>query len=211
MMSELLVTKPSSKKSRTLTPRAFAQLLKWLDRGANSEGQNYLEMRERLVAYFDRKNCAEPDELADETLNRVALRLEAEGTIESDPPAKYCYIVARFIFMENLRAAQKENQLVADLRRERARAEKEVMVEDDEPAIKERRLACLEQCTAKLDAANCRMIIRYYTGRERVKIDNRRALAEELKITMNALSIRACRIRERLEACVRQCMGARVK
>lgn len=63
-------------------------------------------MRARLVAYFDHKNCAAPNDLADETLNRVAHRLEEEGIIESETPAKYCYIVARFVFMENVRAAR---------------------------------------------------------------------------------------------------------
>ncbi|MCA1849645.1 MAG: hypothetical protein LC672_00990, partial [Acidobacteria bacterium] len=71
-MSELPVPKAGQKRDWTLTPRAFHQLLNWLDEGAGSEGRKYLEMRRRLVAYFDRKNCPAPDELADETLNRVA-------------------------------------------------------------------------------------------------------------------------------------------
>jgi hypothetical protein len=40
-----------------------------------------------------------------------------------------------------------------------------------------------------------------------VKIALRRKLAARLGVTMNALSIRACRIRDRLEACVRACSG----
>lgn len=71
---------------------------------AHSDGQNYLEMRQRLVAYFDRKNCSAPNELADETLNRVTRRLEEENLTDSEAPAaKYCYIVARFVFLEYLR------------------------------------------------------------------------------------------------------------
>jgi hypothetical protein len=52
------------------------------------------------------------------------------------------------------------------------------------------------------------IIARYYVGKARVKIEHRRVMAEELGITMNALSIRACRIRDKLEACVRGCAGA---
>jgi len=40
-----------------------------------------------------------------------------------------------------------------------------------------------------------------------VKIANRRSLAESLGITMNALAIRACRLRDKLAACVRQCVN----
>jgi hypothetical protein len=72
-----------------MTPGAFRQFLNWLDQGVDSSGEKYLEMRRRLVGYFDRKNCLTPDELADETLNRVARRLEEEGAITDTPPARY--------------------------------------------------------------------------------------------------------------------------
>jgi hypothetical protein len=66
---------------------------------------------------------------------------------------------------------------------------------------------CLRQCAAKLDRNSRDLIFRYYIGEEKVKIDNRRALARALAITTNALTIRACRIREKLELCVRECVG----
>jgi len=52
------------KKEWLLTGPAFERLLSWLDQGTNSSGQSYLDLRQRLVAYFDRKNCRTPDELA---------------------------------------------------------------------------------------------------------------------------------------------------
>ena len=200
----------AQKKDRALTPRAFELLLNWLDSGTNSGGRKYLEMRERLVAYFDRKNCSVPDELADETLSRVAGRLEEEGSTDSDAaPAKYCYIMARFVFLEHLRRAQKENALLDNVRRQSESHSFPVPDARDETELKERMLDCLEQCTGKLSAQNRELISKYYTGKERVKIENRRALAEELGITQNALSIRACRIRDKLEVCVQQCVAAR--
>src|SRR5262245_6008855 len=69
----------------------------------SSGGEKYLEMRRRLVGYFDRKNCVSPDDLADETLNRVARRLEEEASIDDTESARYCYIVAKFVFLEYLR------------------------------------------------------------------------------------------------------------
>src|SRR2546423_645005 len=90
-MSDSPMQRLSPKKEWILAPAAFRRLLQWLDEGTDSEGQKYLEMRRRLVAYFDRKSCAAPDELADETLNRVARRLIEEGAIETKTPAKYCY------------------------------------------------------------------------------------------------------------------------
>jgi len=199
-MSELPLPAPQHKKDWVLTPRALDQLLSWLDEGSDSHGQRYLEMQRRLVSYFDRKNCATPDELADETLNRVARRLEEEGTIESDTPARYCYIVARFVFMEHLRETHKGDAALNEMQKKSPDYSAAAEVDS-----KEKFLDCLEQCTGKLEPTNRRIITGYYVGKERVKIENRRALAESLGITMNALSIRACRIREKLEACVRQC------
>lgn len=207
MMREVSSRMVERKGFWELTPEIFHRLLKWLDEGASSDGQKYLEMRRRLVAYFDRKNCVRPDELADETLNRVARRLEEEaGAIEGDAPARYCYIVARFVFMEHLRETQKDDALVNELRRQSQRGNgPATSATDDERKIKEQRLNCLEQCLSKLESASREVIARYYIGKARVKIEHRRALAEDLGITMNALSIRACRIRDKLETCVREC------
>jgi DNA-directed RNA polymerase specialized sigma24 family protein len=186
----------------TLSERSFERFLDWLDNGSSTDGQAYLEMRRRLVTYFDRKNCLEPDELADETLNRVARRLEEEGSIESDTPAKFCYTVARYVFLESLRSNRsKEVSIDEDIR---------PIVDDSRPQTnaadeKEQMLQCLEKCCNTLELASRELIVRYYHGKEREKIENRRRMAENLGISMNALSIRACRIRDRLEICVRKC------
>lgn len=206
-MSEPSVQSFKPKKDWTLSPPALNRLLDWLDDGEGSEGQKYLEMRRRLVAYFDRKSCAAPDELADETLNRVARRLEEEGELESDTPAKYCYVVARFVFLESLRETRKKDQMLDDIRRHSDADTFSAPQSVDEKEVRERMLSCLDQCTGKLELSNREIILRYYVGKERVKIENRRALAETLGITINALSIRACRIRDKLEGCVRQCVG----
>lgn len=201
-MIEPFVRKREQKKDWPLTAHAFDGLLNWLKEGENSEGKNYLELRRRLIAYFDRKNCVDPDELTDETLNRVARRLEEEGRIHSETPAKYCYIMARFVFMEYLRETQKHNDAFDEMKRQK-KGHGGMAVEAGDG--KEVLLNCLERCTSELPSANRDLITKYYIGKERVKIENRQALAKRLGITMNALSIRACRIRDKLEACVRQC------
>jgi DNA-directed RNA polymerase specialized sigma24 family protein len=198
----LMMQRVELKKDWVLSENAFRRLLDWLDEGSPSDGQKYLEMRQRLFAYFDRKNCLNPDELADETLNRVARRIEEEGTIITEVPAKYCYITARFVFMEYLRQAGKEPVLLDESAKDTA-----VYQPSDEEEQKEKVLKCLEKCLGQLEPENRRLITQYYYGAERVKIENRRALAESLNITNNALSIRACRIRDKLESCVKKCSG----
>src|SRR5215468_4785967 len=81
----------------------FSRLLDWLDDGVDSCGERYLEMRRRLIAYFDRRHCQFVDDLADETLDRIASTLQRDGTIAVTPQARYCYVVARFVFLEEVR------------------------------------------------------------------------------------------------------------
>ena len=192
----------SRKKHWTATASAFQRLLNWLDGETDSEGQKYLEMRRRLVAYFDRKSCKTPDDLADETLNRVARRLEEENISEAQDPAKYCYIVARFVFMEYLRSSRQEDALASDLTRNATEVTSKFDQSQEERDIM---LSCLEGCINRLDPEGRQIIVGYYVGKEREKIENRRSLAQTFGITSNALSIRACRIRSKLEKCVREC------
>src|SRR5262249_11538815 len=132
-----------TKKDWPLYPSAFQKLLAWFDEASNSDGQNYLRMRTRLIAYFDRKNCITPEDLADETLNRVARRLDEEGKIESDSPAKYCYIVARFVFMEHLRYRQKETSFQHEALRQSVTPRFPDAANDETNELKEVMLNCL--------------------------------------------------------------------
>jgi DNA-directed RNA polymerase specialized sigma24 family protein len=198
------VPKTEPKRDWNPSASAFQRLLAWLDQESDSGGQSYLTIRERLVGYFDRKNCLAPEDLADETLNRVARRLEEENVATSDAPARYCYITARFVFMEYLRETKRADHALGQV--QRLASDHETLM-NEAAAEKELRHKCLDQCMGTLDLASREIITKYYIGRERVKIENRRSLAESLGVTINALSIRACRIRAKLEKCVRDCVG----
>src|SRR5437763_189010 len=71
-----------------------------------------------------------------------------------------------------------------------------------------RLLECLDGCLEKLPAETRMLIMEYYQLRKQAKIDRRKALAEELGIPVNALRIRAHRVRAQLEECVMGCLEA---
>jgi DNA-directed RNA polymerase specialized sigma24 family protein len=190
------------KKTWIITPKAFQNLLAWLDYGENSDGERYLEIRRRLVYFFDRKDCRNSDDLADETLNRVARRLEEEGRIEAETPAKFCYITAKFVFLESLRDKEKLNIQIDEVVENTL-----VIAAIEKNNLKENRLNCLDICTNNLENSNREIIFGYYFGEERIKIENRRNLAAKYNLSSNALSIRACRIREKLQICMEKCVG----
>jgi len=185
--------------------KVFQNFLHWLDEGTNSNGQRYLEVRRRLELYFDRKNCVAPADLADETLNRVARKLEENGDINDVAPLQYCYITAKYVFLEALRA-EKRAPFYRPLTASNLSGQSATLLEADSASQqKEKIAACLDQCLKTLSAADRELIVDYYHGQQRGKIERRAALAARLGLTANALSIRACRVRQKLEVCIQSC------
>jgi DNA-directed RNA polymerase specialized sigma24 family protein len=158
-------------------------------------------MRRRLSGYFDRKGCRTPDDLADETLNRVSRRLEEEGTLAEGLPGRYCYIVAKFVFLEHIRRARGALEVPIDPSGTDPAAN---TAADDLPGL-EKRLSCLDRCLGALPARDRELILGYYSRGTEGAAARRRELAVRLGLTTNALAVRACRIRGALERCVRSC------
>jgi DNA-directed RNA polymerase specialized sigma24 family protein len=198
------------RETSVFTKFAFERLLEWLDEGVDSRGETYLEMRRRLVAYFERRNRLSADELADETFNRIVRTLERDGAIATTPPARYCYVVAKFVLLEDVRRERRHVRLHEERAAGAASVYGETRVEPDANlAAEEQRLACLECCLETLNPEQRELIVEYYRDEGRQKIDRRRGLAQRLGISMNALGIRASRIRGALEACVNAGRGHR--
>jgi DNA-directed RNA polymerase specialized sigma24 family protein len=184
------------------TDTPFSRLLEWLDDGADSRGERYLEIRQRLVAYFDRRNRPAPDVLADETFDRIARTLEDEGHIRVTPPARYCFVVAKYVLLEDVRRAKRYIPL------DEARSVSPG-TRGDEDADRHRALACLDRCLDRLKPDDRTLIVEYYRDAKKARIDRRRTLASTLGVTMNALGIRTWRLRTSLETCVTDCQQKR--
>jgi DNA-directed RNA polymerase specialized sigma24 family protein len=183
------------KKDWVADSQAFEALVEWLDGsgGIGGEGGSYVAMHGRLASYFTRKGCRAPEELADEALTRVARRLSEEGTIAGVVPAQYCYIVARFVWLEHLRSPDYAPAAVLGEVRDRS-------LPADEGH--ERMLASLDDCLGQLTEPERTIILGYYAGATTERMTKRRDLAAKFGLTANALTIKASRLRERLRACM---------
>src|SRR5215203_200069 len=155
MMGVMPKTEP--RPAREPDETAFHGLLEWLDQGSDSDGQRYVEIRDRLVIYFARRNCRGPEDLADQTLNRVARRLKEERTIDDILPAQYCYVVARFVMLESLRQVHRE--VISNPREQH---ETGLRVGEDVTEEREQMMDCLEECLAAHRAADRELILEYY-------------------------------------------------
>ncbi len=182
---------PDSLPAREAHDLSFDQLLR---------SPRFEELRSRLIRIFARRGCSIPEDLADETVSRVVAKLpEIAPTYEGDP-VRFFHAVARNVYLEYTRRPRTvpiDDNL--DWRAPRG----------DEASSSEVKYECLESCMGTLSRDDRWLIGEYYRHRKGAKIDNRKALAAQLEIGMNALRIKACRIRRRLQECAFECAKTR--
>jgi DNA-directed RNA polymerase specialized sigma24 family protein len=179
-----------------LTSEAFDKLLDHFSPDPEEAARRYEVMRVKLIRYFEWRSCPLPEDEADLTIDRVTRRIdEGENIFNLNA---YFFTVARLVFMETLKRRERPTDLDAVLAVPAASASL------DEK--KETRLRCLDDCLDKLPIESRSLILGYYQDEGGAKIARRRQLAEALGIPLNALRIRAHRVRTILEKCVAGCL-----
>src|SRR5215468_5171263 len=86
----------------SLTAASFESLLAHLGPDREIAGRAYIELRRALFMFFAARGVVSPDEMTDETINRVARRLSEGKRIMTESPANYFYGVARNVWRESL-------------------------------------------------------------------------------------------------------------
>jgi DNA-directed RNA polymerase specialized sigma24 family protein len=190
------------KKEWVLTQDAFDTLLDWLDADRNRAGNKYEAIRLRLIKIFTCRGCSEAEELTDETINRVSARVnEVAGSYTGDP-ALYFYGVSQKVHLEYLRKCRKRKaELDIDSTVGPRNTSTVSLADNIEPQYQ-----CLERCLDHLPRDNRKLVLEYYQQERHAKIEHRKLLATELGIAVNALRIRAHRIRLVLQQCVHECL-----
>jgi DNA-directed RNA polymerase specialized sigma24 family protein len=179
---------PSRRPRWSLTPGALDRLLRQLAPDPEEAGQEYERLRRRLIHFFERRRCAAPDDLADQALDRLARRLD-EGAEVRDAAA-FLHGIAMRVWQESWRSPPAGAIPMAS--------------GPDEEA--ERQDRCLGECLSQLETGDRDVLLRYYDGDRRQRIEGRSRLAAELAVSPNALRIRTHHLRQRLESCVRACL-----
>lgn len=187
----------TSKPKYVPTAEAFDKFLALFSSDREEAGKEYEKLRTRLIRFFEWRGCASPDILTDRTFDRVMRKIDEGEEITS--PTGYVCSVANFIFLEN-NDPGRLTELDDELARPSADPS-QLEIEDDDPL-----LDCFDKCLDELPPDNKNLILAYYQEDKGTKIDLRRQLAEKLGIQMNALRIRAHRIRNTLEECIQHCL-----
>ena len=181
-------------KQWTLSQSSFDRFLANLDSDRDRAGQKYEALRNRLVKFFEWRACRFADDLADETLDRVARKVDKGEQINDY--INYSFGVARLLYLEAVKKQVKQQAVIIEM------PLMNNFHEEEDP-----QLNCLETCLQKLSENNRTMILHYYHNDKQAKIDYRKKLAEKLGLSLNALRIKALRVRGKLEECVFKCLN----
>ena len=179
-----------ARQLRALQKSDFDRLLLWLDPNPDLAGELYEKIRWRLIAIFASRGCRIPEELADETIDRVARRVtDIEATYVGDK-ALYFLGVMNNVHHEYLKRPRLS----------------EFAPPAEDSVVKEQTYLCLDKCIEKLTPHGREIIEQYYAAEKRAKIDLRKRIAAALGISNSNLRLRALRIRAKLQVCIERCV-----
>jgi DNA-directed RNA polymerase specialized sigma24 family protein len=174
-----------------LTKERLEALLDALDMNREKAISAYETMQKKLIKYFEWNGCWRAEECADETIDRVAMKIEELGKqIRAADKFSFALGVAIHVLQEYAKQAR---NLVAD----DGRATK--VANDDHEASESEMITLLKECIEWLVPKQRDLIRRYYW-----ESDQRVALAEELGLTMNGLYTEAFRVKEALHDCMKR-------
>ncbi len=154
----------------------------------------YEDLRRRLIRFFKWNHADLPEDLADETLDRLARRLcSPQETILE--PLKFASGIARLVLKEHWRNTHRREEALVELLQEgmeKARREQERRDQQECAAV-------LERCLDAIPEPSRTLVQRYFSSESRAHIQQRQKLAQEYGISLNALRNRVMRIRKELE------------
>src|SRR5712691_8554073 len=179
-----------AKNLQALRQEDFDRLRSWFDPDPERAGVAYEKIRWRLIAILASRGCRVPEELADETIDRVARRVADIRAAYVGDQANYFLGVMNNVHHEYMKRPTFP-QLVEG---------------DDDVEANEMTHRCLDKCLDKLAPHSRNLIERYYASDKQAKIDLRKRIAAEFGISLNNLRLRALRIREKLQVCIEQCL-----
>jgi DNA-directed RNA polymerase specialized sigma24 family protein len=185
-------------KMWNLSEKAFSRLLARFNADQTLAGEEYEKLRARLMYFFQRQGCRIPAELSDETIDRVARKIE-EGYAIADL-SKFSFRVAWLVLQEHWGDPKREWQQL-DERLSSSESNGEQNKEYD-TKLAEHRLGCMKKCLETISPEEQELIVKNCT----LNKSGKEELARAMGLTINALRLKVFRIRKKLSRCQEKCV-----
>ena len=187
------------KDRNILQPHQFEALLRLFSENREEAGNLYDAVRRRLVQFFLSKRCDHAEQLAHQTLNRVAIKADTYDPARNIRPTTFVFGFASKVYLEYLRRPDRRAMPLESDGVDSTEAPNAVIEDEAE-------FECLDACLQKLSVEDRELVIKYYSREKTERIEMRRQLAEFLGVTQEALHARVFRIRRNLRNCVEDCV-----
>jgi DNA-directed RNA polymerase specialized sigma24 family protein len=152
--------------------------------GYERAGEEYLNIWSELVLYF--RQQSDPQELADEVLDRMIRKAAEEGVENRGNLRRYALRVAWYVKLEYLKKTPDITSYDLD---------KFQRPEQEDISEQEILSQILDECLEELTPDDQGLILQYYASEKLEKIEQRRKLAADHGTTLNSLRVRAHRLR----------------
>jgi hypothetical protein len=177
-----------------LTAEALNQLLAALSKNQVAAVAAYTKLRESLIRFFQIKGDSDPEESADVTLDRVALKLSQN--IEIPDLTKFSFGVARLVFLERIKIEKKNKIAAAGFYADKLLPK---------PAAEANDFSSLRECFNHLADAEKQLLREYYIDiSPKDLFARRKQLQHDYDISLSGLRVKVFRLRERLENCLKE-------
>lgn len=165
----------------------------WFDPDSEEAGRKFNLIHTRLIKIFAARGSIDPESLADEVMNRVAVRIDTV-ILNYPDPLRCCLGFVENVYREDWRERQKE----MTTKEPPAPTSPEQLEQED---------ICLEHCLERLTLPERDLFERYFGGEQNARINTRKKLAAALQLTANALRIRAHHLRKEMHLCIVKCIS----
>ena len=187
------------KKDQILTQQEFDDLLNWLSADREKAGEIYLSVSDGLTRYFRINGCSDSQSLVDETINRVARKINTIDISDGYKLITVFYGFAKNVYFEYLAQARR-SPLTLDLERLPPYASPKTEGDSDP------RFNCLDHCVNGLQEKESQLVMAYFEKDRGEKVEARRELAQRLNISIGNLHLRIHRLKDTLRACLEDCL-----
>ena len=191
------------RKDWELTKEAFDALMEWLHPDGEQAALEYQRIQRRLIRLFVGRGCPAAEELTDETFNRVSVKVPELSNFQGDK-ALFFFRVADFVHLEWIKERRRVDSEPPENKHNSQRRDRVEPLPD--PYFKEKQDECLKQCMDALPEEKRTLFVEFHEKEKRAKIEHRKTLASQHGIAVNALRIRAHRIRIQLKQCITKCL-----
>jgi len=189
----------------SLRSAQFEGLLRRLDPDRERAGQLYENLRRKLIKFFEWNSCFSAEDLADETMDRVAQKVGEE--VIQDLPAFATGVAKRVRQEAHKRAGRMVRVPDLPLKENFFADPKNPEKEIQDKMEGERRSKCLHICIQRLPDRERELFLNYYNATGEYT-QYRLKLAKTMGLTIGTLRVRVNRLRDVLEKCTRKCAAS---